>query len=31
MSFTPAYGLVHWDPARYDDEVGALLHLPGQE
>lgn len=28
MSFTPAYGIVHWDPARYNDEVGTLLQLP---
>lgn len=30
MSFTPAYGIVHWDPARYNDEVGKLIRLPGE-
>ena len=28
MSFTPAYGIVKWDPARYNEEVGKLIHLP---
>ena len=28
MSFTPAYGIVHWVPADYNMSVGNLLHLP---
>jgi hypothetical protein len=28
MSFTPAYGIVHWQPADYDAKVGQLIHLP---
>ena len=28
MSFTPAYGIVKWDPSSYDLTVGELMHLP---
>ena len=28
MSFTPAYGIVHWVPSDYNDKVGDLIHLP---
>ena len=28
MSFTPAYGIVHWTPAEYNMKVGSLIHLP---
>lgn len=28
MSFTPAYGLVHWVPDSYNQKVGELIHLP---
>lgn len=28
MSFTPAYGIVKWDPSSYNETIGALIHLP---
>lgn len=28
MSFTPAYGIVHWVPSSYNMTVGDLIHLP---
>lgn len=28
MSFTPAYGIVHWMPSTYDEKVGDLINLP---
>lgn len=30
MSFTPAYGIVHWQPASYNDRIGELIHLPNE-
>lgn len=28
MSFTPAYGIVKWQPSDYNMKVGELIHLP---
>lgn len=28
MSFTPAYGIVKWQPSEYNMKVGELVHLP---
>jgi hypothetical protein len=28
MSYTPAYGIVKWQPSDYNMKVGELIHLP---